>query len=91
MKLEEYAWADAKCYIHHYMQLDLLHPNWWENAQVFDDVVNASQIHTIMRYVNGDVKMQGIVLDEYHAYKTKEKGIIKIPPSNDPYQNEIWC
>ena len=33
-----------------------------------------------MRYVNGDVKMQGIVLDEYHAYKTKEKGIFQIPP-----------
>ena len=62
----------------------LLHPIWWENFQVFDNVVNASWIDTIMRYANGDIKMQGNLLDEYHAYKTKEKGIFQLPPSNDP-------
>ena len=62
----------------------LLHPIWWENSHVFDNVLNASWIDIIMRYANGDIKMQCNLLDEYHAYKTKEKGIFQLPPSNDP-------
>ena len=62
----------------------ILHPIWRDRIQEIDDKVNTSWLDTIMRYANGDEQLQGALLDEFYAYRTREMSTFGIPMANDP-------